>query len=752
MIERPLRYCPLCQHRGPETSCPRDGAPTLPLSEVAPGGDFTGQVINGKYQIIERLGTGGMGSVWIARQLSMGQDVAVKILTAGGAPELRAVERFYAEARACSRLSHPNIIRVTDFGATESGLPFMVMELLRGSDLSAALRTDGHLPMYRAVRIARQVCEALGEAHAQGIIHRDLKPSNVFLLRSQLKTDYVKVIDFGISKNLADASGLTGTGLVIGTPRYMSPEQIRGNQVGPQADLYALGIILFEMLVGQTPFQGDTASALMMAQVKTPPPPLPRTHDGCAVPEELHALVSSLLAKRPADRPPDAADVHATLVSLEALLPPPATLRRATTPPTAALPAPPEAARVDEPDPPPFDLPPAPPDPELEPTPRGPRTSVTTNATGRSAGPPTRPTRPPQGRPRDPRSGPPTRPGQHRTPANRRKDSTRLLVIALVSAVGIMTLLVIAAVYVLRSSGGQRTADADRPEPRLAMSEGYGEADGPADEGEDEALPDDAPPVGSTVDVHERPPAPADIGTTPEAPPPLPAPPRGMVAVASGAYPVGCQTGDEGCLFDELPGHEAELGAFAILRTEVRMADYDECVANGKCPEAGTDEGCNWQTAGREDHPINCVTWHGADAYCTWKGWRLPTEVEWEAAARGRDGNRYPWGQDPPSCDRTIMAGAKPGCGKGTTWPVGAREKDRSWCGAVDLGGSVREWVDANYGPYPMGKADTHVKGKVNRGGSFEMESEQMSRTHTRLADPPDQQLPDLGFRCAVDL
>ncbi|MBI4700635.1 MAG: SUMF1/EgtB/PvdO family nonheme iron enzyme [Deltaproteobacteria bacterium] len=226
-----------------------------------------------------------------------------------------------------------------------------------------------------------------------------------------------------------------------------------------------------------------------------------------------------------------------------------------------------------------------------------------------------------------------------------------------------------------------------------------------------------------------------------------------MVAVPAGRYTVGCGEGSRPCWDDEKPAHEVELARFGIMAREVAMEEYDECVAARRCPEPGKGPGCTWQRAGKDRHPINCVTWKAASSYCAWRLWRLPTEAEWEAAARGPEQRNYPWGSAPPSCELAVVAGDKSGgCDTGGVLAAGSRPADRSSVGALDMGGNVREWTATDYGAYPSGKAEPGRKGKVNRGASWEMRGSQIATSRTRGVDLPEESRPDLGFRCVVDL
>ncbi|MBI4703022.1 MAG: SUMF1/EgtB/PvdO family nonheme iron enzyme [Deltaproteobacteria bacterium] len=211
------------------------------------------------------------------------------------------------------------------------------------------------------------------------------------------------------------------------------------------------------------------------------------------------------------------------------------------------------------------------------------------------------------------------------------------------------------------------------------------------------------------------------------------APPQGMVAIEKGSFRVGCAAGDRECRDDERPAHDEQIGPFGIMVHEVTMAQYDQCVAERRCPAAGKGGGCTWQQEGKESHPITCVGWQAAAAYCASRSWRLPTEAEWEAAARGPSRPDYPWGEAAAGCELAELAGAQgPGCGAGGPLAVGSRPKDRSWAGVLDMGGNVREWTASTYAAYPGGKADPERSGKVNRGASWLMSPDRANTSHTR--------------------
>jgi serine/threonine-protein kinase len=262
-----------------------------------------GRVLGDRYRVLSRLGEGGMGTVYLCEHAVLRRRFALKVLRPELADDPELVERFRNEAIAASRIGQENVVDVVDFGAEEDGALYYVMEALDGRSVGAILRDEGPLPVHRVLLLIEQACRALAAAHARGVVHRDVKPENVFVVRRD-DAERVKILDFGISHVPSEMTGarLTRAGSIIGTPEYMAPEQATGEDVDHRADVYAVGVLAYEMLTGMLPIEASTAIAtLVAAQSRAPEPPSKRRTE---VPAEVDHIVLKALAKKPGDRFP----------------------------------------------------------------------------------------------------------------------------------------------------------------------------------------------------------------------------------------------------------------------------------------------------------------------------------------------------------------------------------------------------------------------------------------------------------------
>ena len=294
------------------------------LSKSDPQADpLIGRTLDGRYEVLGRLGEGGVGVVYRGRQMHLGRFVAIKVLhqDAAGIPEWR--RRFEREAKALSALAHPNVVPVTDFGI-DGGVPFLVMELLQGKTLGELIKDKpGPLPLGRTLDIVRQTLRGLAFAHGKGIVHRDLKPANVFLQELPDQADHVRLLDFGMAKFLEGSGSrtvpenLTRAGIVFGTPAYMSPEQVKAGAVDARSDVYAAGILLFELLAGRRPFLADSYEGYLGAHLTQPVPALAKLRPKIPAARPFQALIERAMAKKPAERFEDAG---AMLAGLEAVI------------------------------------------------------------------------------------------------------------------------------------------------------------------------------------------------------------------------------------------------------------------------------------------------------------------------------------------------------------------------------------------------------------------------------------------------
>lgn len=312
-----MKVCPACGSEYSNTSslCPVDGG----VLET-PGDPLIGETLAGKYLVEELIKRGGMGAVYRGKHVLMDKRVAIKVLRPSLAVDDHVVARFSREAKAASRISHPHAVNVTDFGESENGVVFLVMEYLEGQTLKEHIKSHGQMSLEQVAEIVRQVAGALDVAHEQGVVHRDLKTDNIMISQTN-GIEWAKVLDFGIAK-IQQPEGtrdieITAANLVIGTPQYMSPEQC--SQSGPidaRSDVYSLGIITYEMLAGRVPFTGESPTVIMMKQVQDEPPSILEARPD--LPADVGEILSRALAKKPEDRFQSAGELSRALLDLAA--------------------------------------------------------------------------------------------------------------------------------------------------------------------------------------------------------------------------------------------------------------------------------------------------------------------------------------------------------------------------------------------------------------------------------------------------
>ncbi len=653
---------------------------------------WIGRTIGGRYKIEALLGQGGMSAVYRGSDPNLRRTVAVKLIHAHLSSDPEFARRFEQEAAAVAQLRHSNIIQVYDFNR-DGDLLYMVLEYLPGETLQAklkALHAAGQkLPVAEVVRIMAPVVEAVAYAHQRGMIHRDLKPANVML-----NPDGQPILmDFGVAK-MRGGQQHTATGAIIGTVTYMSPEQARGDALDERADLYSLGVMLFEMAAGRPPFEGDSAMTVMLKHLNEPPPDL---HDlNQAVPEALVAVIQKALAKTPADRFQSAAEMAAALRAVAPLAP---TLVQAPVTGPTQVSAP--QARAPS-------IPVAPP--------------VSTGATLAGQTDATVPI-----------------PTSVRAPGKR--SSLPILIFGGVGAIVLCAVLAV-AVILPRLGGGQT-----RPTATAAGATATGIV---APEASLTAPPTDVPATDT-----EAPPLPTETPAPPtDTPPPAATPtdtpvpvPEGMILAPAGTFNMGSDSGGA----DERPVHAVTLKAFFIDQYEVTNARYRACVDAGQCTPprnlGAFTRNSYFNNPDFANYPVVFVTWEQAEAFCRSEAKRLPTEAEWEYAASGGADRIYPWGDE---WDPNLVPDAD-------TVEVGSIAGNVSPFGVHDMAGNVLEWVADRYGPY-SGEAIENPTGpesgatQVRRGGSFGRGNRTLYTTTRRYRDRPGFSVEDVGFRCAADV
>ncbi len=670
----------------------------------------------GKYTISGEIGKGGMGIVYRGSDPYIGRTVAIKTVRLdvlrqeSGRDE--ALKRFLREAQAAGSLSHPNIVTIYDVGEHE-GLIYIAMEYIDGSSLESLLRQGREFTLDEIGRLFGQIASALDYAHGRGIIHRDIKPANILVGRD-LK---VAIVDFGIART--SASTMTQTGMLMGTPRYMSPEQIAGKKVDGRSDLFSLGAILYELITRRNPFEGESITTVIYKIMHAELPPLSDFNKH--LPPGLERVVRKALARDPDLRYATCSELAADLLLCSSGQGKADTIK--------------------------------------ESAPRAQQTQLLESGEQTLFTPP--------------------------GAKHRRRNFLLLALFAVLAAAAAVILL-----------NGRRAA-VPAPVPDGSATAVVREADSAAAEKSVPTPPGQAPSA-QALDVHaatpvtvepaisepapgkpvakeaaSEPRAASQNTTVPGAPlaapalvqpektPAAPAPNRKgflegvffnetvMVQIPQSYFTIGSPEGEGGT--DEHPAHKVFISDFWLGKTEVTFAQFDAFCRDTGHPLPG-DEG--W---GRGSRPVINVSWEDAVSYCRWltlksgRRFRLPSEAEWEKAAR----EKYPWGRSDPGAAQVNMKGS--GDGFAFTAPVGSFPAGASPYGILDLAGNVWEWTadwyDPNYyavspGRDPRGPAAGVMRSV--RGGSWSNGAD-LVRSANRSSESPDRRLNVLGFRVAMD-
>ena len=645
----------------------------------------------GKYQILEELGRGGFGIVYRAIDTALEVERAIKELYPNLVNDPTFVSSFRQEARFAAKLDHPNIVPVHDFGQI-NGKYYIAMGYMPGGSLKELLKNEGPLSKERTFQILQQIGSGLTYAHSQGVVHRDLKPGNILFDAK----DQARVSDLGFAKLLHgnSSASMSASGGIVGTPAYIAPEIWRGKGASASSDIYSLACILVEMLTAKPLFDGESTPEVMFKHFE--PLQLPEY-----LPEEWEPIIEQALEKKPEERIGKVEDLISRLEQAEKWKTQPIPVlgkndNQETKKYTdkAEFEKPEQAAEEQE----------------L----RSQQAEQKTDQTGSEVGE------------ENLKTAESVSAGTQKTGSGFRREKPDNLQNKKLLYVGLGVLVLIVMVILIQSGGFSA-----RPNSPAATQ------------------------IVQVQDTTTKQPDPSQTSTPKPTSTPLTIVTKAreqdgmeMVYVPEGTFTMGREMGES----NEKPVRQVYLDAYWIDKYEVTNAQYTQCVADGACSEPSNTSSYTrssyYGNATYADHPVIYVNWNQAQDYCTWVGADLPTEAQWEKAARGTDGRTYPWGNNGPNNDL-----ANYNQNEGDTTAVGSYPEGASPFGALDMAGNVWEWVLDNYGIYKSGdtnnpKGPTGGGTNVIRGGSYYYYTSSI-RTAYRYYYFPTFTGFNVGFRCA---